>query len=384
MFAIFCGIFSVLAWLYLLLARGGFWQVGRHLPPAKLTGQSSCRVAVIVPARNEAEVIGQGISSILHQTGSHSIHIFLIDDASTDGTAEIAGQAAAESGRSSTLTIIQGRPLPSGWTGKLWAVHQGIERAREFAPQFFLLTDADILHAPDNIATLVAVAEQGAYDLASFMVKLHCDTLAERFLVPAFVFFFFKLYPPSWIDDPRRKTAGAAGGSILVRPEALERAGGIEAIRNEIIDDCALARAVKDQGGKLWLGLTGATASLRPYRTFREVGSMISRSAFNQLHHSVLMLLAALIGLTMIYLLPPLLVFAHRPLPVALGASAWLLMTLAYLPMVRFYRLNPLWGLALPLTAIFYMGATLHSAFRFWSGRGGEWKGRTQDREGES
>jgi hopene-associated glycosyltransferase HpnB len=377
--ATIAGIVSVLSWLYLLLARGRFWRVKRHLPPANLKQQSSCRVAVIIPARNEAAVISQNISSLLHQTGSHLIHIFLVDDASMDGTAEVARQAAIQAGEASALTILEGRPLPSGWTGKLWAVQQGIERAREFAPQFFLLTDADVLHASDSIVTLVAIAQSGSYDLTSFMVKLHCATAAERLLIPAFVFFFFELYPPAWIADPRRRTAGAAGGSILVRREALEKAGGIGVIRNEIIDDCALANAVKRHGGKLWLGLSETTVSLRAYNTFGEIGRMISRTAFKQLNHSVFVLLAALIGLSIIYLLPPLLLLAHRAMPIALGASAWLLMAFAYLPMIRFYRLRPLWALALPLIAMFYMGATLHSALMFWSGHGGEWKGRMQD-----
>src|SRR5215510_6283904 len=230
---------SVLVWLYLLLVRGGFWRVSRHLPRSLPDERSSWRVAVIVPARNEAEVIGQSIMSLLRQTGNNSIHIFLVDDSSSDGTAEIAQQAAEQAGKSKDLTVIGGSPLPTGWTGKLWAVQQGIEQAREWRPQFFLLTDADILHAPDNISTLAVIAESGRYDLASFMVKLHYRTVAEKSLIPAFVFFFFKLYPPSWISDRRHKTAGAAGGSILVRPEALDRAGGIEALRNEIIDDCA-------------------------------------------------------------------------------------------------------------------------------------------------
>jgi len=370
---------SVLVWLYLLLARGGFWRVSRHLPRSLPDAPPSSRVAVIIPARNEAEVIGRSITSLLTQAGNHTIHIFLVDDSSSDGTAEIAHQAAKQASRSQDLTVIKGRSLPTGWTGKLWAVQQGIEQAREWRPQFLLLTDADILHAPDNISTLAAIAESGRYELASFMVKLHCRTVAEKFLIPAFVFFFFKLYPPSWISDRRHKTAGAAGGSILVRPEALERAGRIEAIRNEIIDDCALARAVKRADGNVWLGMTNTTASLRWYKTFAEVDRMISRTAFNQLNHSVLMLLLALVGLTVMYLFPLLLLFAHHWLPVALGGTAWLLMAFAYFPMVKFYRLNPLWALTLPLTAIFYMGATFHSAIKYWSGRGGEWKGRTQD-----
>ncbi|HEY6352123.1 MAG TPA: glycosyltransferase [Candidatus Angelobacter sp.] len=374
------GIVSVLIWIYLLLARGGFWQARKHLPGVLASPQKSCRIAVIVPARDEAETIGRSITSLLHQSGIHTVHIFVVDDASSDGTAEIARQAAAQTGKSSGLTVIEGRPLAPGWTGKLWAVQQGIERAREFNPEFFLFTDADILHAPDNIAVLAAIAASRPCDLASFMVRLQCGTTAEKFLVPAFVFFFFTLYPPAWIQNRRHKTAGAAGGSILVRTEALDQAGGIEAIRSEIIDDCALARAVKRNGGRVWLGLTEGTVSLRSYETFGEAGKMISRNAFNQLNHSAWLLLGTVAGLIATYLLPPSLLLAHRALPVALGATAWLLMAATYLPMVRFYRLNPLWSLILPLTAIFYMGATFHSAIKFWAGRGGEWKGRAQDR----
>jgi len=258
-------------------------------------------------------------------------------------------------------------------------MQQGIDRALETAPRFLLLTDADIVHAPGNIKSLVALAESGRYDLTSFMVRLHCVTPAERLLVPAFVFFFFMLYPPAWVRSPRRKNAGAAGGCVLIRPESLERAGGIAAIRQEIIDDCALAHAVKSTGGSVWLGLTESASSVRPYETYAEVGRMISRTAFNQLRHSSILLLLSLAGLTIAYLLPPLLLFSRHSFSIALGATAWLLMTLAFLPMVRFYGLNPLRALLLPLIAVFYMGATFHSALRYWSGKGGVWKGRVQD-----
>jgi hopene-associated glycosyltransferase HpnB len=374
------GILCLLIWLYLLFVHGGFWRVSRRLPPtAKEISQR--RVAVVIPARDEAAAVGRCVASLLRQVGPHHIRVFLVDDGSSDGTADIARRAAEQASAGAALTVIQGQSLPSGWTGKLWAVRQGIERAREFSPQFLLLTDADILHAPDSVATLVSIAESGPYDLASFMVNLHCASLAERFLIPAFVFFFFKLYPPEWIADPRRKTAGAAGGSILLRREMLERAGGVAAIRSEIIDDCALARLVKDHGGRIWLGLTKGTSSLRPYGTFGEIGRMISRTAFNQLNHSILLLLGSLAGMIVIYLLPVLLFLSGPPIPMTLGAATCLLMALAYLPLIRFYRLNPLWSLSLPLISIFYMGATLHSASRYWSGRGGEWKGRMQDRE---
>jgi len=336
-------------------------------------------IAVIIPARDEAAVIGESVSSLLRQNGSASIHIFVADDNSIDGTAAAAHQAAASNLRSDALTVIPGQPLPPGWSGKLWAVQQGIEQALLLQPQFLLLTDADIQHSPENVASLVALAEREGYDLVSFMVKLHCSSVAEKLLIPAFVFFFFMLYPPPWIRDSRRKTAGAAGGCILIRPEALARAGGIAAIRNEIIDDCALAAAVKRSGGKVWLGLTSETRSLRAYISFAEIERMIARTAFNQLRHSAWLLAGALAGLALMFIVPVGLLFSGLW---PLGAGAYLLMSIAYLPLVRFYGLNALWTLTLPLAAAFYMWATLHSAVKYRSGCGGEWKGRAQDAAG--
>jgi hopene-associated glycosyltransferase HpnB len=254
-----------------------------------------------------------------------------------------------------------------------------VQEALKLNPQFLLLTDADIVHSVDSVATLAAVAQAGEYDLASFMVKLHCRSFAEWLLIPPFVFFFFLLYPPAWIRDPGRKTAGAAGGCMLIRPDALERAGGIRSIRGEIIDDCALANAVKRSGGSVWLGLTRTTCSNRAYGSFVEIERMIARTAFNQLRHSTLLLLGAVIGLLITYVLPLALVFSGNTMLAAPGLTSWLLMATCYLPMVRFYGLNPAWSLTLPLSACFYVGATVHSALKFWTGRGGEWKGRVQD-----
>ena len=369
----------LLAWIYLLLRTDGsgrVWQLGSRLPPAT---DIAGKIAVVIPARDEASVIGETVRSLLAQTCADSIRIFVVDDHSSDGTAKIARDAAESCGRSEALTVIKAEPLPPGWTGKLWAVQQGVEQALKVNPAFLLLTDADIHHAPDNVAALVAIAEAGNYDLASFMVKLHCRGLAEKLLIPAFVFFFFMLYPPAWIRNPKRKIAGAAGGCMLIRPRALQKAGGISAIRDQIIDDCALAGAVKRTGGSVWLGVTPVTFSTRAYNSFAEIERMIARTAFNQLQHSARLLAGAIVGMAIIYLLPFALLASGHFWLAALGALCWALMAVAYLPMVRFYGLGVLWALTLPVSASFYMFATFHSAVPFWSGRGGTWKGRSQD-----
>lgn len=376
-----CVALSLLAWLYLLLLHGRFWQVSR-LRAAKPRAQAlSGAIAVVIPARNEADHIGRALRSLLAQSCADALHIYVVDDNSTDGTADAARAAAAlfELDRQK-LHLISGAPLPPDWSGKLWAVQQGIDAAMTLDPQFLLLTDADVEHAPDSVATLVSIAERENYDLVSLMVKLHCRSLAEKLLIPAFVFFFFMLYPPLWIRSPRRKMAGAAGGCILIRPQSLAQAGGINAIRHEVIDDCALARVVKGSGGRVWLGLTADTHSFRPYETFGEIERMIARTAFNQLGHSAAKLFGAIVGMALLYLLPLVMLFTRDRLLAAIGLSAYLVMTLSYLPMVRFYGLAAPWALTLPLSAIFYMGATLDSALKFWSGRGGQWKGRAQDR----
>lgn len=373
---------GLLAWIYLALGHGGFWRAGKMLAPEPKAALPEPFVVAVVPARDEVDVVGRCVTSLLTQKGV-KIKVILVDDGSTDGTAEAARQAAEAAGQAERLTVITAQPLPAGWSGKLWAVHQGVEHAEALTPNFFLLTDADIEHAPQSVATLASVAETGPYDMASFMVKLYCRSLAERLMIPAFVFFFFLLYPPAWIADGRRKTAGAAGGSILIRPQSLQRAGGIAAVRKEVIDDCALARAVKRSGGRVWLGLARETKSIRPYGSFGEIGRMISRSAFSQLRHSAILLVLSVLGMSLIYLLPPLLaIFGHHLVAELFGGASWLIMCICYWPILRFYRLNPMWSLALPLVAVFYMDATIHSAWKYWLGRGGEWKGRVQDPSG--
>ncbi len=375
--AIFIGILPVAIWLYLMAGRGGFWTVNRPIP-AKVSAGKSVKIVAVVPARNEADVIGRCVRSLLSQVGV-DLRVIVVDDASSDGTADRAREAAIQGSSSDRLEVIAGKALPSGWSGKLWAVQQGLEHATRLAPDYFLLTDADIEHDPDNVRKLAIRAEAESPDLASLMVKLHCSSVTEKLLIPAFVFFFFKLYPPKWIADSSSRIAGAAGGCMLVRASALGKAGGIEAIRGEIIDDCALAMRIKQSGGKVRLSLTDSARSIRPYDSFAEIGRMISRTAFNQLRHSTLLLMIALIGLVLTYVLPLALPFSPNHFAKLLGAIAIVLMSVCYLPMVRFYRLNPLWVLTLPLAAIFYMGATLLSAVNYWSGRGGRWKGRVQD-----
>jgi hopene-associated glycosyltransferase HpnB len=373
-------------WLYLLLARGGFWRVSRELgpqsPPAEggtRTAIAAARVIAIVPARNEAQGIGNAIGSLLAQTVAPPIQVIVVDDGSTDGTAEAARRAAAECGAGERLTVIRGTPPASGWTGKLWAMSQGVVEAAARNPDFLLLTDADIEYAPGEVAALTGKAEAERLDLVSLMVRLSTATFAERCLIPAFVFFFLKLYPPAWTAARQAAVAGAAGGCMLIRPAALARAGGLAAIRGHIIDDCALARAVKSSGGHIWLGLARHTRSLRVYGSFAEIGSMISRTAFNQLRHSYLLLAATMLGLLATYLAPPLLVLTGQPSSMALGAAAWLIMTACYLPMVRFYRVSSGYAVLLPAVALFYAAATIHSAVQYAAGRGGRWKGRAQD-----
>ena len=371
-------VIPVLIWVYLLIGRGQFWRVAARraaiLPPP-----AARRVAVVIPARNEAAVIGTTVASLVRQSFDGVIHLIVIDDDSTDGTAEVASAAARAAGALPRLTLLRSAALPVGWTGKLWALSQGVAAAAELNADYFLFTDADTCHGPTSVASLVADAEAHDRDLVSRMVRLSTATAAERLLIPAFVFFFFKLYPPAWIAAPERKLAAAAGGCILIRPQALARAGGLQAIRSQIIDDCALARAVKDSGGRISLELTKETRSLRSYASATEIGAMISRTAFAQLRHSYLLLAATLLGLFFTYLLPAGLLLVADPPLVYWGLTALLLMSLCYLPTVRFYSLSPLWSLCLPLIALFYTGAVIHSAVQYARGSGGKWKGRAQD-----
>ncbi|MGC1437678.1 MAG: glycosyltransferase [Terriglobales bacterium] len=375
MIATWIGILTFSIWLYLLAGRGGFWRVSKAATELRLSLTSAPRIAVIVPARDEAEVIGLAIRSLLEQDYPGRAQIFVVDDHSSDETANVARRAAGD--KAQQVTISSAMPLPAGWTGKTWALSEGVRQAAQFAPDYFLFTDADIVHASDSITSMVAHAQADKLDLVSIMARLRCSSLAERALIPAFVFFFFMLYPPEWVSSPTHKTAAAAGGCILVRAEALAKIGGVAAIRNELIDDCALARAIKRNGG-VCLGAAKNTYSTRGYDRFGGVGRMISRSAFYQLRHSGWLLLATILGMATTYLAPPVLVF-FGGWAALWGGAAWLLMSAAFWPTLRFYSRPPLWAPLLPAIALFYTGATIHSAVRYWLGHGGEWKGRLQD-----
>jgi hopene-associated glycosyltransferase HpnB len=337
-------------------------------------------VVAVIPARDEADVVAESLASLLRQDYAGAFTIVLVDDQSRDGTADAARACAARHGAADRLTIVPGRTLAAGWSGKVFAMKQGIEHVESRAknpPVYLLLTDADIAYAPDALTTLVARAQAGNLVLTSLMAKLRCESLAERALIPAFIFFFQMLYPFAWVNRPGFTTAAAAGGCMLVRRDALAAIGGIEKIRAALIDDCALGKELK-RDGPIWLGLTRRARSLRAYPRVADVRKMVARSAYHQLGYSPLLLAATVAGLALTFLVPPLLAVTATGLARALGLAAWGLMAIALQPMLRFYKVSPLWGAALPAIAAFYLAFTLDSAYQHWRGRGGLWKGRVR------
>jgi hopene-associated glycosyltransferase HpnB len=364
-------------WLYLLFGRGGFWRANQRDNWGAGAPERWPAVTAVVPARDEAEVIGESLASLLAQDYPGDFQVIIVDDQSRDGTAEVARRTAAAADAGERLTVLSGKPLPPGWTGKLWAMQQGIERAEDTRPEFLLLTDADIAYAPDTLRNLVAHAQARGLVLTSLMAKLRCESFAERALIPAFIFFFQMLYPFAWVNRPDHPMAGAAGGCMLVRRDALHAAGAIEAIRGDLIDDCALARRLKAVG-PIWLALTERVRSLRPYPAVEDIRRMVARTAYCQLRYSPLLLAGTATGMALTYLAAPLLAVFGAGLPQLVGALVWLLMVVAFYPTLRFYRLSPLWGLALPLIALAYLAFTLDSAYQHARGRGGLWKGRVQ------
>jgi hopene-associated glycosyltransferase HpnB len=326
----------------------------------------------VIPARDEADSIGATLQSLLAQDFAGDLRVVLVDDNSTDGTGDVAHALQQQDQR---LTVISGKPLPAGWTGKMWAVLQGLEVAK--SADYVLLTDADILHAPQHISQLVTQAQAGSFDLVSEMVRLRCETVAERFAIPAFVFFFSMLYPFHSVANPRSSVAGAAGGTMLVSAEALRRINGVSRIRAELIDDCALAREIKRGGHRLWLGHATQATSMREYPHFADIWNMVARTAYVQLQYSPLLLVGTVFGMLLLYAVPVGFTCAAHGATQYLAIATWLLMALLFQPTLRRYRQNPLWGLALPVIAAFYLAATIGSAVRFYRGRGGKWKDRT-------
>ena len=377
-------LISVAIWLVLLFGRGQFWLADQRLPPIAEAPVTWPRIAVLIPARNEAETIGAVLASHAASTYPGPMSVIVIDDDSSDGTGTIARAAAAGSPR--TIDVLSVTPLPAGWSGKLWALETGAAAVRDRIPQtkYILLTDADIRHAPETLARLVAHAESNGLALVSLMARLDTRGFWGGLLIPAFVFFFQKLYPFPWINDPGRANAGAAGGCILIRLDALEEIGGFGAMRDALIDDCTLAARVKHGPPRraIWLGLAmGEVVSLRDNRRFAAIWKMVSRTAFTQLRHSALLLVISVAGMALAYLAGPaavlLLAFHGDPLTGTLGAVAWMLSGLAYLPTLRLYGLPAWQALGLPLAALLYGAMTVNSAVNHWRGRGGSWKGRT-------
>ena len=366
-------------WIYLLTARGGFWQaVDRDDAELPWAGPWPA-VAAVIPARDEALCVGETVASLLGQGYAGEFRVIVIDDQSRDGTAQVARDAAAKLGKADRLTVLAGRDLPAGWTGKLWAQQQGVSQADALAPppDYLLLTDADIVYGAGAVSQLVARAQANGSVLTSLMVKLNCKSFAERLFIPAFIFFFQMLYPFAFANDPRKATAAAAGGCMLVRRDALAAAGGMAAIRGALIDDCALAKLLKAKG-PIWIALTDRVRSIRDYPSIGDIRGMVARSAYAQLRYSPLLLAGTVIGLALTYLAPVALTFFASGVAQFLGIFTWLLMAFAFRPTLRFYGLSAWWGLALPAIAAIYMAFTVDSAYQHARGRGGMWKGRAQ------
>ncbi|MFF7090999.1 glycosyltransferase [Streptomyces rubradiris] len=375
-------VVSLAAWAWLLLGQGFFWRTDVRLPPRR-EPDAWPSVCVVVPARDEAAVLPDSLPSLLAQEYPGRAEVFLVDDGSTDGTGELARELSRRLGGLPLTVASPGEP-PAGWTGKLWAVRYGIGLARAREPEYLLLTDADIAHAPDSLRELVAAAGAGGFDVVSQMARLRVASLWERLVVPAFVYFFAQLYPFRWIGRTGSRTAAAAGGCVLLRAGMAEKARIPDAIRHAVIDDVALARAVKGAGGRVWLGLADRVDSVRPYPRLGDLWRMVSRSAYAQLRHNPLLLLGTVAGLALVYLVPPASVVvgtAGGDAATALaGAVAWAVMTGTYLPMLRYYG-QPLWlAPLLPFTAFLYLLMTVDSAVQHYRGRGAAWKGRTYSR----
>ena len=382
MIAIAIASLSLGIWLFLLCFWGGFWRANSYLDRDLKPLEQYPSICAVVPARNEAEAISFCVTSLLNCDYKGKFSVVLVDDNSSDRTAAIAEETAASLNKSDRLKILAGKPLEPGWKGKLWAMHQGIEFAtEEIKPDYWLFTDADIQHDPSNLTQLVTKAKTEDLDLVSLMVLLRCQSAWEKLLIPAFVFFFQKLYPFAWVNNPQKSIAAAAGGCVLISNEALVKIGGIEAIKDALIDDCTLAKAVKASGKNIWLGLTETTLSLRGYDNLKTIWDTIARTAYNQLNYSPLLLVGTVVGMALVYLVAPVGilwgVITNNWLVFAICSLIWLLMIWAYLPTIKLYKISWTWTLLLPAIAFLYTLMTIDSAVKYYRGQGGAWKGRT-------
>ncbi|MBD2138508.1 glycosyltransferase [Anabaena sp. FACHB-1237] len=373
-------LLSLVIWLFLILFWGQFWRVDERLETIIPQLNTLPSIAIVVPARNEAEVISISLRSLFQQDYPGKFNIILVDDQSTDGTANFAEGVAYALDKTAQLQIITSQTLPSDWTGKLWALEQGIQFANQLTPDYILLTDADIEHHPNNLCRLIAKAEKENLDMVSIMVRLRCESFWEKLLIPAFVFFFQKLYPFRWVNNPQKSTAAAAGGCILIRPTSLNNIGGISSIRHALIDDCTLANRIKSNQGKIWLGLSSLTVSLREYNSLDTIWDMVARTAYTQLNYSPLLLSLSIIGMMIVYVMPILAIIIGlimlKPGIIIVGLLTSLIMAIAYFPIISFYKCKPIFALSLPVISILYTLMTIDSAMRYWQKRGGAWKGR--------
>jgi hopene-associated glycosyltransferase HpnB len=376
---------SLLIWLVLLAGRGGFWRMNLRLPAAAPGEAPWPEVTAVVPARDEAVILPAALPSVLAQDYPGPFSVILVDDASTDGTGEVAAALAEQARDGAPLKVLRGSGPPEGWAGKVAAMDRGVHAVAPTS-RYVLFTDSDIAHPPDSVRRLVRFAESRGLDLVSLMARLSTDSAAERMIVPAFVFSFFQLYPPAWVGKPRGRTAAAAGGCMLVRRETLERVGGLAGIAGARIDDVALGTLLKQGGGRVWLGVTTSVRSLRPYPRLADLWDMIARSAYTQLRYSPWLLAGTLIGLALTYGVPPVLAavgLAAGAWSVAVPSLlAWAVMSASYLPVLRLYGLRAWRAPLLPGVMAVYGAMTVDSARRHWQGRGGAWKGRVVEGTG--
>ena len=383
---------SLAAWIALLLFRGGYWRARPLLDsaPVRLGSRRAAwpSVAAVIPARNEAAVLGDTFPTVLAQDYLGSFHVTLVDDRSEDATSDVARAAAARLGRSDRLSVVRGEPLPAGWAGKVWAMAQGAATAHAVTADYVWFTDADIAHDPGILRALVEKAEAERLDLVSLMARLRLDSRWDCLLIPAFVYFFSKLYPFRFVSNSRRRAAGAAGGCMLVRRTTLEQVDGVARIRGALIDDCALGRTLKRSGGRLWLGFTRSVRSVRVYGTLRSTWDMVARSAYTQLRTSPLLLVGTVLGMLFLYAVGPAAVVVGlaglalgspgAPVLASLGFATWLLLSLSFLPILRHHGAGWWPAPLLPLAGVLYVAMTVDSAWRHATGRGGAWKGRVQ------